>query len=687
MGDSYSSGEGIPPYIGGDLGNEARFDSPYFLAHRSMFSWPGQIEIEGWSGNLESYRKDGRWHFVASSGAKIPDILGPDGQRKRFSIPQVQFDRMGGVLRSGSRTLPPQIDVFEDYNLYGEVDYVTLTIGGNDVGFASVMVAGIVDLPGAINTFAPALYLAEWRFNRLKSGGSFQEVYNQIFEAAGNQAKIIVAGYPPLIYEGRRSFGSQLLFSTRNARNLNASIKRVNADLENVVGSMNSGGSKNFYFVCVFEEFRTREAYSANPFIHGLIVPAGPADLTRALHSAASFHPNEDGARAYARVVNAAIAEIERSRSGSAGELTSFTHNTSMVFDVSGSMGSFALGSNQSKLASAQDAGEVIVSMARSQGDVGLGVVSFNHDAREEQALTANYDLVVDAIDGLWANSATNIRAGLELGVAQLENASGDRMMIFLSDGVDTVGNSYEDVMAAARRASSLDITIHVIGFGYDFDLDEPLLKSIANETGGTYVREDASSLIGLSGAYMRAQMSATSNVVLDGSDTINQGQTVEIGQFEVSAASDVRAGLVWPGSALDIILTDPNGVTAADGYPGFSVDNDSTLSQVVIEDAMRGTWDLSVYGADVSMDEMPFYVISALDERVEPEIEHISIEPTSIPETPTVVMSMADDNAGMLLLVLTAVVLASCGFMLFSHRKKDSDGKAAEEKEPRRIM
>ena len=72
MGDSYSSGEGISPYYGEKnfWTRIARYDDVHneeFLAHRSTKSWPGQLQVSGLEGTLESH-KDVNWFFTAISG-------------------------------------------------------------------------------------------------------------------------------------------------------------------------------------------------------------------------------------------------------------------------------------------------------------------------------------------------------------------------------------------------------------------------------------------------------------------------------------------------------------------------------------------------------------------------------------------------------------------------------------------
>lgn len=79
MGDSYSSGEGIPPFYGqrDEDGNELDISDKVinddWLAHRSTLSWPGMLKLPGVSGTMADH-KDENWFFVAASGATTNNI-------------------------------------------------------------------------------------------------------------------------------------------------------------------------------------------------------------------------------------------------------------------------------------------------------------------------------------------------------------------------------------------------------------------------------------------------------------------------------------------------------------------------------------------------------------------------------------------------------------------------------------
>ena len=90
----------------------------------------------------------------------------------------------------------------------------------------------------------------------------------------------------------------------------------------------------NIYFVDVEREFDGHEAYSSSEWINRIIIPKKSEDLEQTgFGSAYSVHPNEKGARAYARCVNAKIAEIERRKTIS-GVITIADEDTDMTNNV-----------------------------------------------------------------------------------------------------------------------------------------------------------------------------------------------------------------------------------------------------------------------------------------------------------------------------------------------------------------
>lgn len=719
MGDSYSSGEGNPHFYGyapNDQGNQLsdeRFQSEDWLAHRSLIAWPGKLTVRGQK--LKSLKYNpvthvGSWYFVAASGALTYHILG-DGEVCALhgvndGCQPKPYDGAAEIPR-----LPCQMDVFGI--ITEPVDYVTLTIGGNDVGFTDVVsnsVLSVSDITG------PVSFLESFRGHPLRGAiinsaglriGSTQAVlnnaidtfekttkkrlhdtYEAIIGRAGNQATLIVAGYPRLFTEnphakqsGFLSSATSLLISSNEAQMVNRAVDYFDNSIEAEASSLQRvryAEIRQFTDVNgTVRGFNGHGAYGPDSYINEICSPQ-EEDLKRQwfdISSAYSMHPNAKGQEEYAAAVQVQIDAAEQIKNGVPTSTDLLSQNAtvpptveiptevniSVVMDVSGSMGDSSAAGTSTKLESAQQQSEAFVLNAvknSGQGDNGglstrVGIAIFSESSQVACGLSNNPDDISGAIESLSPRSATNIYAGLSEGIAQLENEEGVKIMMFLSDGLSNRGPGESDILDLAAQARDKGIVIYTIGYGPSSDLDESLLKAIADTTGGGYSHEDSSSVasasVGLFAAMMDAQLQQTSQLLHSSTGTVGQGATTQAGSFEVNSAGTIKAYLYWPGSALDLQLTDPNGTVVGDGYTGYSADLSTIPAAITIQNAKPGTWNMSVYGRETSMAEEPFYAAASFTETQQPQ-------------------SMATggggggahDNGAILLLLLSVVAIGS---------------------------
>lgn len=140
MGDSYSSGEGNPPY---DLSQKC---------HRGSSAWPSLLPTA-----FNNYELTN----VACSAAKT------------------------NALHSSFKDERPQIEAMADH----QPDLVTITIGGNDVGFSNVVRSCVLrrDCDSRVRR----------AINEIRQFTSdVVSIYTQIKDAAPENARILVIGYP-----------------------------------------------------------------------------------------------------------------------------------------------------------------------------------------------------------------------------------------------------------------------------------------------------------------------------------------------------------------------------------------------------------------------------------------------------------------------------------------------------------
>lgn len=315
LGDSYSSGEGILPFYGQDKALAQKVQDQGWLAHRSTKSWPSLLKIPGITGTMGDYLvKDStvssnnvQWYFGAVSGAETKHFQNSFTKKYDQDVPGLFNDDL-----TGSVDLPPQVDIFNTIN--GTVDYVTLTIGGNDVNFAGIMTTCAVESSylffGSTSKLEKELK-ALW--NTIDTTMvNIRQVYEDVAKAAP-YAEIIVAGYPKLI----NPKGGGVVISKKEATLVNQITSDFNDKIEELVAECRKSGM-NIHFVDVEAEFDKdggHQAYCKTAWINGIIIPAQKEDLNdEDVSSAFSIHPNELGAQAYARCVNAKIAEIEATK-------------------------------------------------------------------------------------------------------------------------------------------------------------------------------------------------------------------------------------------------------------------------------------------------------------------------------------------------------------------------------------
>lgn len=308
LGDSYSSGEGIEPFYGQDAEMALRCRDPDWLAHRSEKSWPGMLTLPGVSGPMREHRGE-NWFFAAASGADSSCLYLP----REEDPPDENAGRLEKVYSrdgiSGSAWLEPQLDIFDELDRKGlSADYVTVTIGGNDLGFQRVISLALLGVFAGLPGDTPAekahalwqnVYSAPGVRSRVK------RAYSDIASRAGAQASILAVGYPRLLAPDCGVFPGD------SPAVLNAAVTLFNEELRDIVDECRAEGL-NICFVSVEEAFDGHEAYSAEPGIHPLILGARPQDLKDFLvGSHYSMHPNALGAAIYARCVQDVIDRLE----------------------------------------------------------------------------------------------------------------------------------------------------------------------------------------------------------------------------------------------------------------------------------------------------------------------------------------------------------------------------------------
>jgi lysophospholipase L1-like esterase len=257
LGDSFSAGEGVPPYEPGTATVRDR-------CHRSTRAYSRLVSLA----HIRFTRT-----FYACSGARTPDVL----TRSRFGeLPQLGHPRVG------------------------HAQLVTITVGGNDAGFLRVLVE-CTRLYGRLHH---GRCYRQANAHRILGGiealrGTLAGTYQAIRDRTGPATKIVVLDYPNLFpAKGCRKLAA--VFDERAQR----FMRTAGSVLDATIAS--AAAQAHVRFVDVRPEFSHHELCAREEWVDFFVRP-------RAKRPGAilgSFHPNAAGQRAYARILRSELRQI-----------------------------------------------------------------------------------------------------------------------------------------------------------------------------------------------------------------------------------------------------------------------------------------------------------------------------------------------------------------------------------------
>jgi VWFA-related protein len=236
-----------------------------------------------------------------------------------------------------------------------------------------------------------------------------------------------------------------------------------------------------------------------------------------------------------------------------AGQIGSLT--TLLVIDTSGSM------RYANKLAGAKAAAEAYVDQMRPGDQAGL--LTFDTQVNYRQPITQDRSALKQAIDQLTTGGDTAMYDALLQAAQILQDISGRKAIILMTDGMDNRSKSNAEAVIAAIGASGLSISTIGLGLpdesGAISGVDEAALQSLANRAGGVYgYANGPQALVNLYEQYGRTLQSEYRITYLSSSalrDGFNRSLTVSL----LSGASaqarynpggvlpEVAQGVSWP--------------------------------------------------------------------------------------------------------------------------------------------
>lgn len=259
LGDSYSSAQGAGEYDAGTVTATNR-------CYKSRYAY-GRIL------DRDPYSAFSLTAFVACGGAVASDIT---TTTTYSGVSSVQKDALDSTTK-----------------------LVTVTIGGNDIGFADVIITCADPTKDCDGAFSGANALLGSIFDN-----KLQTAYLGILQKA-TTAEVYVLGYPPILASGSSGClvgnnGGSLPFydATRVEKGVTL-LESLNAAIENNVNTIRSLGSnyQRLHYVDAADTaspFSGHDVCSSTPYLNGLVVPGDSSE---------SFHPNKPGQQAYADLV------------------------------------------------------------------------------------------------------------------------------------------------------------------------------------------------------------------------------------------------------------------------------------------------------------------------------------------------------------------------------------------------
>jgi len=273
LGDSYSAGEGLAPFEGGTLDVEEEGDR----CHRSeQFAYPLLLEFVQQTTTV----------FRACSGAVVVNVF--DEVQEHSGVPNHQGLQVEQEIGG------------EDVRL------VTLTMGGNDVGFAKVLnfcFSNSMDENCADQPYEGYESLRDWaeaRLGDLKT--DLVGLYLGLRESFPT-ARILALGYPalfplkaPPIYRDRGALCTALF--TRWTLSEREAIRNWGFGLNRIIQEATQQANENIEYVDVSSHFTGHEPCSAGGEWVRFV------GLLNSAVRDGSFHPLRDGQAMMARIVS-----------------------------------------------------------------------------------------------------------------------------------------------------------------------------------------------------------------------------------------------------------------------------------------------------------------------------------------------------------------------------------------------
>ncbi len=128
-----------------------------------------------------------------------------------------------------------------------------------------------------------------------------------------------------------------------------------------------------------------------------------------------------------------------------------------------------------------------LVNNLSPKSDIKIGIVSFDNRSDLAQPMTSDREAVIDVLRQLPRSGSTNLAAGIDTAVAELEQRGrpgSSRVIMLFTDGMSSKNKAYDAAVEATKRG----ITIQTLLLGSSSQ-GTKILDTIAWATGGSFLR------------------------------------------------------------------------------------------------------------------------------------------------------------------------------------------------------
>jgi uncharacterized protein YegL len=246
-----------------------------------------------------------------------------------------------------------------------------------------------------------------------------------------------------------------------------------------------------------------------------------------------------------------------------------------------------------------------------------LAVVSFADEAREDLPLLtitggADRDTAHAAVDAIAAGGQTAIGDGLRAGLDALLSPgtrAATQVLILLTDGLSNAGEAPEDVLPDLVANG---VRVYTIAVGVS--VDTALLQRIADATGGTFRRVDATLSPEKQALQVTTYLQEISGVARpNGGIVTSRPEPFAEGRRRIERTVSIEDGsesatfvISWlePDARLELVLRSPDGeVIGVDSFPPTvrQIHGPQPYMAFEVERPAAGSWDVAIVSADAA--------------------------------------------------------------------------------------